>query len=97
MTKSDLVDRLAEKKKLAWQHAEFVVDAIFACMAESVRRGEGIELRGFGSFQVRSYKAYQGWNPKNQKAVQVAPKRLPHFKVSDKLTARIDGACRWSL
>ena len=90
MTKADLVERLAEKKKMARHHAELVVDAILATMEQSLRRGERIEIRGFGTFQVRSYKGYKGRNPKTGEVVKVGPKRLPFFKVSKSLAASID-------
>ena len=73
------------------QRAEFVVDAVFACMEQSMRRGERVEIRGFGTFQVRSYKGYAGRNPKTGEAIQVAPKRLPFFKVSKNLAAQVGG------
>jgi integration host factor subunit beta len=90
MTKADLVERLAQEKKIAKQHAELLVDAVFATMEQSLRRGERIEIRGFGTFQIRSYKGYAGRNPKTGKPVHVAPKRLPFFKASRNLVARID-------
>jgi len=91
MPKAELVKNLAEKRKMARQHAELVVNAIFGCMAQSQRSGERIEIRGFGTFQVRSYKGYEWRNPKTGDVVQVAPKRLPFFKVSKNLVASIDG------
>jgi integration host factor subunit beta len=91
MTKADLTQHLADKTKLTWQHAEFVVDAIFACVEQSLRRGERIELRGFGTFQARSYKGYEGRNPKTGEVVHLAPRRLPFFKVSKNLAAKING------
>src|ERR1017187_10200743 len=93
MTKAELVEGLAEKKRMARQHAELVVDAVFVCMEQSLLRGERIEIRGFGTFQVRSYKGYEGRNPKTGDVVHVAPKRLPFFKVSKNLAAQIRG-CR---
>jgi integration host factor subunit beta len=90
MTKAELVENLAEKRKLARHHVELVVDAIFACMEQSLRRRERIEIRGFGTFQVRSYKGFEGRNPKTGKVVPVAPKGLPFFKVSKNLAANID-------
>jgi integration host factor subunit beta len=89
MTKSDLVDRLAQDKKLTLQQAELIVDAVFASMEQSLRRGERVELRGFGTFQTRSYKGYVGRNPKTGETIQVAPKRTPFFKVSKSLAASI--------
>ena len=89
MTKAELAERLAEKKRMARQHAELVVNAIFACLEQSLRCGERIEIRGFGTFQVRNYKGYEGQNPKTGEAIQVPPKRLPFFKVSKDLAAKI--------
>jgi integration host factor subunit beta len=90
MTKAELVERLAQKTKMSLQRAEFVVDAIFATMEQSLRRGERIEIRGFGTFQVRSYKGFEGRNPKTGEAIQVAPKRMPFFKVSKNLAAQMN-------
>jgi integration host factor subunit beta len=59
-------------------------------MEQSIRRSEKIEIRGFGTFQVRSYRAYRGRNPRTGRIVEVKPKRLPHFKASTALAARID-------
>jgi integration host factor subunit beta len=94
MTKADLIQRLADKTKMSVQRAELLVDSIFACMEMSLHRGERIEIRGFGTFQVRSYKGYEGRNPKTGDAVQVAPKRLPFFKASQNLAAKINEAAR---
>ena len=54
-------------------------------MTASLERGEGIEIRGFGSFTVRKYKAYDGRNPRTGETVPVPPKRLPFFKVGKEL------------
>ncbi len=53
-------------------------------------RGEKIAIRGFGTFQVRSYRAYKGRNPRSGQVVAVKPKRLPHFKVSTELATRVN-------
>ena len=91
MTKAELIERLSEKTKMSVQRAELVVNAVFACLEQSLRRGERIEIRGFGTFQVRSYKGYEGRNPKTGEAIQVAPKRLPFFKVSKNLATQVGG------
>jgi integration host factor subunit beta len=90
MTKAELIQRRADKKMMSWKHAELVVEAVFASMEQSMHRGERIEIRGFGTFQVRSYKGYTGRNPSTGDRVEVAPKRLPFFKTSKNLAARID-------
>ena len=50
MTKADLIDVIAEKLKLPRGRAESLVGQVFESMVEALRRGEGIEIRGFGSF-----------------------------------------------
>ncbi len=54
-------------------------------MTHALERGEGIEIRGFGSFTVRDYKPYSGRNPRTGKTVAVPEKRLPFFKVGKEL------------
>ncbi len=90
MTKSELIERLAEAAKLTKGKAELVVGTIFGAMTEAMVRGEGIEIRGFGSFTVRQYKAYEGRNPRTGGSVHVKPKRLPFFKVGKELRARVN-------
>ena len=51
----------------------------------ALERGEGIEIRGYGSFTVRHYEPYMGRNPRTGKDVAVPPKRLPFFKVGKEL------------
>lgn len=90
MTKSELIERVAEATKQTKGRAELVVSTIFDSMVDALRRGDGIEIRGFGSFTVRQYKSYEGRNPRTGDAVHVAPKRLPFFKVGKELRARVN-------
>lgn len=90
MTKSELIERVSEAAKLTKGKAELVVGTIFGAMTEAMVRGEGIEIRGFGSFTVRQYRSYEGRNPRTGGAVHVKPKRLPFFKVGKELRARVN-------
>jgi len=92
MTKSDLIDVLCETEKMPKGRAELLINAIFDCMEGSLRRGERIEIRGFGSFEIRIYRAYEGRNPRTGAAVNVKPKRLPFFKVGKELKERVNAA-----
>ena len=58
---------------------------------ESTEEGDRVEIRGFGSFSVRSYDAYAGRNPRTGEKLEVKPKRLPFFKASGKLLERMNG------
>ncbi len=90
MTKSELIDAVAKRTRITKSRAELVVNCIFETMTASLEKGEGIEIRGFGSFTVREYKAYEGRNPRTGETVHVAPKRLPFFKVGKDLRERVN-------
>ncbi len=92
MTKSDLIEILCEQQKLPKGRAELLINTLFDSMEASLRRGERIEIRGFGSFEIREYKAYEGRNPRTGSAVPVRPKRLPFFKVGKELKERVNTA-----
>ena len=85
MTKSELIDAIAQRGELTKSRAELVVNCVFDAMTEALERGEGIEIRGFGSFTVRPYKPYSGRNPRTGEPVPVGAKRLPFFKVGKDL------------
>jgi integration host factor subunit beta len=85
MTKSELVEAIAARANLTKSRAELVVNCVFNSMVESLQHGEGIEIRGFGSFTVRPYRPYAGRNPRTGQEVSVPAKRLPFFKVGKEL------------
>ncbi|MCO4770895.1 MAG: integration host factor subunit beta [Deltaproteobacteria bacterium] len=89
MTKSELIDAVAEKGGMTRRRAEQTVNAIFASMAESLVRGDRIEIRGFGSFKTKHYDGYVGRNPKTGQPIDVPPKVLPVFKVGRALRERL--------
>jgi len=91
VTKSDLIECVALEAGLTKGRAELVINTIFDAMLEALAHGDGIEIRGFGSFTVRQYKPYEGRNPRTGSAVHVAPKRLPFFKVGKELRERVNG------
>jgi integration host factor subunit beta len=66
------------------------VDVVFDCIEQSMRRGEKIEIRGFDSFTVRQYRAYDGRNPRTGAIVPVKPKRLAFFKVGKEMRERVN-------
>ena len=85
MTKSELIEAVAGRTKMTKSSAEMVVNAVFETMAEALIAGKGIEIRGFGSFTVRNYRAYSGRNPRTGANVDVTPKRLPFFRVGKEM------------
>ena len=91
MIRSELIQNVADRLKLPAAQAEIVVSTIFDSMTEAMVAGERIEIRGFGAFEVRHYKGYEGRNPRTGQAVQVPPKKLPFFKVGKELRERVAG------
>lgn len=89
MTKSDLIQALADQMDLPLKDAKSIVNTIIGTMVDALAEGRGVELRGFGSFQVREYESYTGRNPKTGEQIKVAPKKLPFFKVGKDLRDRI--------
>ncbi|MFZ5897163.1 MAG: HU family DNA-binding protein [Myxococcota bacterium] len=92
MTKSELIEAIAARGELTKARAEMVVNCVFETMTESLKRGEGIEIRGYGSFTVRPYKPYAGRNPRTGQPVPVPAKRLPFFKVGKELKELVNAS-----
>jgi len=90
MTKSELIEAVAQRSNITKSRAELVVNCVFDAMTAALERGEGIEIRGYGSFTVRRYHAYDGRNPRTGKAVSVPEKRLPFFKVGKELKVLVN-------
>ena len=90
MNRSGIIEALSKKEDLTEKKANEVIKLVFAGFAEELKRGGRVEIRGFGSFVVRNYKAYTGRNPKTGKSILVSPKKLPFFKVGKELKERVN-------
>ena len=92
MTKAELVEEVARAVQLTKKQAEIIVNVVFDSIVESLRSGEKIELRGFGSFRLRNRKSRLGRNPKTGERVEVPSKRIPYFKPGKELKEMINVA-----
>jgi integration host factor subunit beta len=90
MTKAELIEKVLTAASLNRKEAEAAVETIFGSIIQSLRDGEKIELRGFGSFRLRSRGARVGRNPKTGEKVQVPAKRIPYFKPGKELKELIN-------
>ncbi|MFW5966000.1 MAG: HU family DNA-binding protein [Persicimonas sp.] len=90
MTKSELIETVAERIDIPKNRAHKVVNAIFDAMKGALLDEDRIELRGFGSFSIREYDARVGRNPKTGEKVYVDEKKSVHFKVGKELRQRVD-------
>lgn len=90
MTKAELVDEVARAIQVTKKQAETIVNVVFDSIVDSLRNGEKIELRGFGSFRLRSRKSRTGRNPKTGEKVEVPSKKIPYFKPGKELKELIN-------
>ena len=90
LTKAELVDEVARAVQLTKKQAEAIVNIVFDSIVDSLRSGEKIELRGFGSFRLRSRKSRTGRNPKTGEKVEVPSKKIPYFKPGKELKELIN-------
>jgi len=91
MIKSELIKRIASQNPHLYERdIEKVVNAILDEMVEALRRGDRVELRGFGAFSAKLRGARQGRNPKTGAAVTVGKKAIPYFKTGKDMRARLN-------
>lgn len=90
MTKAELVEGIVTRSDLSRREAEVIVQTVLDSIIEALRRGEKVELRGFGSFRVRERAPRIGRNPKTGETVQVPAKRVPYFKPGKELRELIN-------
>jgi integration host factor subunit beta len=90
MNKSDLSITLSKEMNLPLRKAEEIVEVVFDVMFKALADSDRIEIRGFGSFEIREYTGYTGRNPKTGELITVPGKRLPFFKAGKDLRAKVD-------
>ncbi len=89
--KSELITRLAAKNPHLYQReVEGVVNAIFKEIADAMRDGNRVELRGFGAFSVRLRQPRLGRNPRTGEPVDVTEKSVPFFRTGKEMRERIN-------
>ncbi len=94
MTKSELVDKISDQQAFTAKDVELAVQTILEHMAETLERGERVEVRGFGSFSLHYRAPRIGRNPRTGEAIRLAGKHVPHFKPGKKLRDRVNQAER---
>jgi len=91
MTKSNLIKVVSERlTSLTRKDAKVIVDVIFDSMIDALKKGDKIEIRGFGSFKLKNRKARSGRNPKTGVIVSIPEKKTLFFKTGEELKKRVD-------
>lgn len=92
MTKADLIEEVARITDVTRRDSEVIVETIFDSIVHSLRAGDKIEIRGFGSFRTRQRNSRIGRNPKTGDRVDVPAKKIPFFKPSKELKDLVNAA-----
>lgn len=89
MTKKELSDQVAKNVKLSKKDAMAAVDATLDGITVALKKGQKVQLVGFGTFEVRKRKARTGINPQTKKKIQIAASKAPAFRAGKALKTAI--------
>ena len=91
VNKKELIEKISRNQdQLPQRDIELSVKTIINCMTRALSAGEGIEIRGFGSFSLRYRRPRIGRNPKSGIKVQINERYVPHFKPGKNLKKRVN-------
>jgi DNA-binding protein HU-beta len=91
VTKSELVDQVADRAELTKQDANRAVDAVLATVEDALRRGSDVTLSGFGKFHVGERRAREGVNPRTGERIHIGASRVPRFTAGSGLKGAVKG------
>jgi DNA-binding protein HU-beta len=90
MTKNELLNHIASQTQCTKAEAEQAIENVFGAIGEALERGDKVDLRGFGIFQVSAKSERQGRNPRTGETITIAARKAAVFKPSKELTARVN-------
>jgi DNA-binding protein HU-beta len=85
VTKSELIDQVADRAAIGKGDAQRAVDAVLASVEDALKRGSEVSIAGFGKFHVSQRSARQGINPRTGERIQIAASRVPRFSAGSTL------------
>ncbi|MBQ5472673.1 MAG: HU family DNA-binding protein [Treponema sp.] len=90
MTKSELVDAIAQETKLTKKDTDAFVKAFVEVVSKAMEKGDDVALTGFGTFSVGERAARSGRNPKTGETITIAASKAPRFKAGKALKDRVN-------
>jgi integration host factor beta subunit len=91
MTRKDLINKVHETLKVySYEDVAYSVNIIFESLADALKRGERVEIRGFGNLTIRQRKSRLGRNPKSGAPVKLAERKVPFFKTGKELREMVN-------
>jgi DNA-binding protein HU-beta len=91
VTKSELVDQVADRADLTKQDAARAIEAVIATVEDALRRGSEVTVAGFGKFHVSDRGARMGVNPRTGERIQIPASRVPRFTAGSGLKSAVKG------
>ena len=85
MNKAELIAKIAEESKLTKKAAETALDAFVTSVEGAIKKGEKVQLVGFGTFEVRQRAARKGRNPQTKAEIKIPASKAPVFKAGKAL------------
>jgi DNA-binding protein HU-beta len=92
MTKPELVEQVAEATSLKKKDAQAAVEAVLDAIKKTLKKGNKVQLVGFGSFEVRKRKERTGRNPRNPaEIIRIPATKTPAFRPGKELKDLVAG------
>lgn len=85
MNKAELITAAAEKAELSKKDTEAAVNAVIDVITTALKKGDKVQLVGFGSFETRKRAARVGRNPKTRETIKIPASKVPAFKAGKAL------------
>jgi len=85
MNKNDLINAIAEKSGMSKKDSEKALAATIDAITGALKKGDKVQLVGFGIFDVKSRAARTGHNPKTKEPIKIPATRVPQFKAGKAL------------
>ncbi len=89
MTKTELINAVAEQSELSKKDADKAVNAVFEAISATLASGEKVQIVGFGSFEVKSRSQRVGRNPRTKEEIVIPASKLPVFKAGKSLKEQV--------
>ena len=90
MNKAELVAAIAEKTELSKKDAEAAVKAFIDVVADALKKGDKVQMVGFGTFEVVERAEREGRNPQTGETMKIAASKTPKFKAGKALKDAIN-------
>ena len=92
MTKLDIVNQASNMTGLTKVETEAILESVILCISNALKRGERVDIRGFGSFIIKERNARDAHNPATLEVVHLAKRYIPDFKVSKLLKEKVNNS-----